>query len=184
MISSVAYLIGVLLLLSALSKISTIGIILFIVLVIIVSGVYYFWEVMPFNPENWGGNNKPKSTIPRSKIISEFNTKVAGVSFGKRQSYLKSIGKKLYREEAKYTEIDLIRDPDNKHDPNAIEVVTEKGQVLGYINSQTAKELAIIMDAGANVQASIIDILGYEDKCGDPTNGPYGCSISIYLFDK
>ena len=63
----------------------------------------------------------------------------------------------------------LIREPDNRFDPNAIRVECGLGQI-GYIPAETAlNNLASEMDRGSEVIAIISEITGGEQ--GKPTRG-------------
>ena len=65
-------------------------------------------------------------------------------------------------------DVELVREPDNKYDSNAIRVDSDQGR-LGYIPAQTAATLAPFMDRGNSVDAFIEAITGgTEDK---PTMG-------------
>ncbi len=122
--------------------------------------------------------------------IKSFQTKVAGVSFARRQSYLKRM-RKIAIEDTEFISISLIREPNNKHDSNAIKVVwykydersdEEKEYHLGYIKAQVAGGLADNidglagdMDKGKIVTAYFEEILGgYYDEEED-----YGLLITV-----
>lgn len=49
----------------------------------------------------------------------------------------------------------LVREPDNIHDSNAVQVKLLTGELLGYIPRELAVTLAKELDAGMNVQAQI-----------------------------
>lgn len=51
--------------------------------------------------------------------------------------------------------VELVREPDNQHDENAIAVETESFGRLGYIKHSVAKTLAPIMDNGVGLMAEI-----------------------------
>lgn len=100
---------------------------------------------------------------PNSKT---FYTKIAGVtkknSGGERRQ---NIIKQLDAGDR----VALIREPDNRYDPNAIRVECDLGQ-LGYIPADTAvNNLASEMDRGSEVTAIISEITGGEP--GKPTRG-------------
>lgn len=70
-----------------------------------------------------------------------------------------------YIEWAKYLRLDeylngniaeLVRDPNNSHDENAIAVETERFGRLGYIKRSVAKMLAPVMDDGVKLKAEIV----------------------------
>jgi hypothetical protein len=108
-----------------------------------------------------------KPPEPRRKSNSKtFYSKTAGVtkknSDGERRQ---SIIKQLDAGER----VALIREPDNRYDPNAIRVESGLGQI-GYIPAQTAlNNLASEMDRGCEVTAIISEITGGEQ--GKPTRG-------------
>jgi single-stranded-DNA-specific exonuclease len=69
----------------------------------------------------------------------EFNTKVVGVSFEGRQDYIAGL--------AAGDPLELVRQPDNEIDPNAIAVHYGEIQV-GYLKKEIAKRLAPQIDTG------------------------------------
>jgi hypothetical protein len=52
--------------------------------------------------------------------------------------------------------VTLVRDPENEHDPNAVRVVID-GVMCGYIPRAQAAGLAVDMDAGKAVTATLKD---------------------------
>lgn len=62
--------------------------------------------------------------------------------------------------------VTLIREPSNRFDPSAIKLMSRYGQI-GYIARRVASDLAIDMDRGGTVSATIKDIRGdYPDPMG------------------
>jgi hypothetical protein len=53
----------------------------------------------------------------------------------------------------------LEREPDNRHDENAILILTQAGDELGYVPREDAKAMAPLMDAGGWVDATIKKLL-------------------------
>ena len=53
----------------------------------------------------------------------------------------------------------LEREPENRHDRNAILILTEAGDELGYVPREDAKAIAPLMDAGGWVDATIKKLL-------------------------
>ncbi|MDW7774572.1 MAG: HIRAN domain-containing protein [Desulfobulbaceae bacterium] len=109
--------------------------------------------------------NNPNENIKR------FQTKVVGVTFAQRQSHLKRLAKKI-EDDFDFPDISLIREPNNKHDGNAIKVIwheynertdTEKDIHVGYIAAHVAESLAKDMDNGVDVTAEFEEILGGND---------------------
>lgn len=52
----------------------------------------------------------------------------------------------------------LEREPQNQYDQNAIKVLTEKHQQIGYVAKKSAEQLAAAMDAGHNLAAKVIKV--------------------------
>ncbi len=65
------------------------------------------------------------------------------------------------------TRLELLREPDNEHDPNAVAVVApQTGDRLGYVNKLNAKRLAKRLDAGEEL--AVLSLRGSpEGKDGD-----------------
>lgn len=59
----------------------------------------------------------------------------------------------------------LLREPDNKHDPNAIAVQSPQGETLGYVSKGHAKRLAKLMDAGLELHAVSTRGTGAQTAC-------------------
>jgi hypothetical protein len=53
--------------------------------------------------------------------------------------------------------LQLLREPMNPYDENAIEVLGSNGQRLGYLPRGFARRLAPLMDAGEELEAMVID---------------------------
>ena len=69
-------------------------------------------------------------------------TKLSGVTFGDAQENIKKYGV------PGLIDYDLIREPDNPGDPNAIRVVIFGDTFLGYVPKHIAGSLAPMMDNG------------------------------------
>ncbi|NCC74033.1 MAG: hypothetical protein EOM06_11605 [Sphingobacteriia bacterium] len=132
-------------------------------------------------------NNENQQIIKNEKInFKTFQTKVAGVTHGQSQSHLERLAK--IEESFEYPEILLVREPDNKHDKNAIKVILheynektdkEKELHIGYIAAHVASSLAGDIDNGHKVTASVDEILGGHDE-----DVPYGLLITVQInFD-
>ena len=85
---------------------------------------------------------------------SAFNTKVVGVSFEGRQE----IAGGLRGGET----VELVREPDNAHDPNAIAVCYGTLQI-GFLRREIAKRIAPNIDGGDRYEARISDVTGGRD---------------------
>jgi single-stranded-DNA-specific exonuclease len=85
----------------------------------------------------------------------DFFTKIVGVSFERRQDLIAglSVGAPL----------ELVREPENPHDPNAIQVRYGPLQ-LGFIRREIARHLAPNIEAGDLYAAEVASITGGGDK--------------------
>lgn len=88
--------------------------------------------------------------------MKEFHTKVVGVTFDGRQECIRKmkIGERIR----------LERDPNNPHDANAVKVLNEKGEHIGFISKDLARKLAAKMDRGVKYRAAVSDITGSSDS--------------------
>ncbi|HEY1977407.1 MAG TPA: helicase-related protein [Candidatus Baltobacteraceae bacterium] len=80
-----------------------------------------------------------------------FHTKIAGVSFEGRQDVLAGLREGV--------ELELRREPENAHDPNAIAVFYGNLQ-LGFIKRAIAKHIAPVIDGGEPYRARIASLTG------------------------
>jgi single-stranded-DNA-specific exonuclease len=84
---------------------------------------------------------------------TKFVEKVVGVSFEGRQAIvaLLSIGE----------QVNLVRDPLNRFDRNAIKIVTENGDQFGFLDRNVAASLSVEMDRlGIPVKATVLELPG------------------------
>jgi hypothetical protein len=96
-----------------------------------------------------------------------FFTKIAGVSRDNRQSVIRY---RLTEED----NLQLVREPNNPVDGNAVMVQTEAGEMLGYLNSERASEVAPKMDLGWHAMAFVEQITGQNEDT-------MGVNIEVYL---
>ena len=78
-----------------------------------------------------------------------FYTKVAGVTFEGRQRYIRN----MLRNNS--TKITLRRDRNNPYDSNAVAVINEYGEQIGFLSRQVASSVAPRMDMGIRYQAMV-----------------------------
>jgi single-stranded-DNA-specific exonuclease len=90
----------------------------------------------------------PYSTIADA---SHFHTKIAGVSFEGRQDVIAGL--------RAGAPLDLVREPDNPHDRNAIAVHYGNLQ-LGFFNRRLAARIAPVIDAGMRYRARVASLTG------------------------
>lgn len=95
--------------------------------------------------------------LKTSNIVNadSFYTKVVGVSFEGRQEMVRKleIGQS----------VELVRQPENTHDRNAIAVISEAGEQIGFIKAKLSKDLAPVMDSGVKYVAEITSLNGNND---------------------
>lgn len=113
-------------------------------------------------------------TPPPLRRVKEFFTKIHGVSHGNRQKLLKQLrpGQPLQ----------LIREPNNPHDHNAIMVCVTSGllrrsQQLGYLSADIAERYAPHLDAGGNMSATVSQVTGGGGWLWWKKS--YGCNIVV-----
>lgn len=76
--------------------------------------------------------------------------KLVGVTYRDAQDNIKKFGCKDIGSYA------LVREPDNRHDSNAIRVALTGIAFMGYVPKEIAKDLAPKMDAGINFMALFV----------------------------
>lgn len=99
--------------------------------------------------------------------IKNVDLKVVGVTFRNDDG---SSRKDIILNMTQESPVSLEREPDNKHDVNAIKVITDGGQI-GYIGKDYSAILAPYMDQGRQFIASV-------KSCGEYKNRPY-CEITV-----
>lgn len=96
--------------------------------------------------------------------------RAAGTTFGNRQERLNFL-KQFNPGDLSVT---LEREPDNKYDNNAIQIVVHihslsRRTVIGYVPKELARELAKVIDMGIQVKASLMQVIGgysYKETLG------------------
>ena len=71
---------------------------------------------------------------------------------------------------------ELVRDPENQFGRNAIQIVGHLGSInrIGYVPRELASSLAAVLDAGLQIRAELLQIMG-----GYSYKESYGCLLSI-----
>ncbi len=93
-------------------------------------------------------------------------TKLTGVTIGDAQENIKKFGCK------DIMTYELLREPDNPYDPNAIRVVIGP-YYMGYIPKEVSKELAPLIDAGQGFLAEFVQ------RNESPAHDVVGMTIKI-----
>lgn len=86
----------------------------------------------------------------------EFYTKVAGVTFEGRQAVVAGL--------TEGETLQLLREPDNRHDSNAVRVETASGSQAGYLNARLARHFAPLLDRGEQYVACVTQVTGGSDR--------------------
>lgn len=84
-----------------------------------------------------------------------FHTKIKGVTFEGRQDTIEGL--------TGGSDVELVREPDNSYDPNAI-AVRYGALMLGYIGAGMAAHLAPAMDGGVVYRARVASLTGGGEK--------------------
>lgn len=108
------------------------------------------------------------------RVKLTMTVRAAGTTFENRQERLQFL-KQFQPEDLSVT---LKREPGNKFDSNAIQIVVHikpisRKTVIGYVPRGLAKELAKVMDAGIHAAASLVQIIGgygYKESLGALVN--------------
>lgn len=108
------------------------------------------------------------------RVKLSMTVRATGTTFENRQERLKFM-KQFHLEDLTVT---LEREPDNRHDKNAIQVVIHirpisKKTVIGYVPKALARELTKVMEAGVSVKANLLQIMGgysYKENLGALVN--------------
>ena len=98
-----------------------------------------------------------------------FNTKVVGVTFEGRQEVVRTL--------AAGDVLRLQREPGNRVDPHAIQVLTSQGRQVGYLSARIAARLAPSMDTGTRYSATVSQITGGPTE----QNGERSTGVNIYV---
>ena len=99
----------------------------------------------------------------------ETNTKIVGVTFGNRQALIRKLGKG--------ESLELVREPKNSFDSNAVAIKKGKDH-LGYVKRELASSLAREMDAGHLFTVVVSSITG------GGYNTSHGANIRITRLDE
>lgn len=76
--------------------------------------------------------------------------------------------------------LDFVREKDNPVDPNAVMVLNNRKQCIGYLNAKLAAPIAAMIDdgLGKHLYAELLNITG-----GTPSRPTLGCNIEIPMAE-
>ncbi len=86
-----------------------------------------------------------------NRLETETHTRIAGVTFGNRQALVRNL--------VEGETLELVREPENVYDSNAVAVRRGKDH-LGYIGRELARDLAQEMDGGGLFAVFVSSITG------------------------
>ena len=72
--------------------------------------------------------------------------------------------------------LQLIRDPSNPYDRNAVKICLSTGQQIGFLSAELAAEFAPKIDKGKRIEAVITEITG-----GIEENKTLGCNVKLII---
>lgn len=104
------------------------------------------------------------------RVKMSMNVRAVGVTFGNTQERLNFL-KNFKPEDLTVT---LEREADNQHDSNAIKIIVhilpiKRRTQIGYVPAKLSHELAKAIDAGVQVKAKLLQIIGgysYKESLG------------------
>ena len=105
-----------------------------------------------------------------NRVKLSMTIRVTGTTFENRQERLEFL-KQFRTEDLRVT---LEREPESQHDKKAIKVVVhikplKRRTVIGYVPKGLGRELSGVLDAGVQVKAKLMDIIGgysYKEYLG------------------
>lgn len=74
--------------------------------------------------------------------------------------------------------LELVPDPENDYDPDAIQVCTGTGEQIGFIRAELASEITGYLEEEIPVEAVVAKITG-----GEPGKPAYGVNIRLVIYD-
>ncbi|ACV28763.1 HIRAN domain [Anaerococcus prevotii] len=97
-------------------------------------------------------NNEKRFDLPKpfEHDIFLFVSYVAGTT------HIENIGE-IYENLEEGEKLNLYREPDNEHDPQAISIETSRKEKIGYVPRQDNVIFSRLMDAGKNLFAKVED---------------------------
>ena len=116
------------------------------------------WVAFDANQAKSADKNSGEFSRENDDIRFSVSSRVKGTSFTDAYS-----SKDLMNKVQKRAKVDLVREPDNKFDPNAVKVMID-GQHYGYVERAKAADIAKKLDEGAQLQAVISRVFGRDDK--------------------
>jgi len=121
--------------------------------------------------EQSGGSDSRRKILHERRLnMRSLFTKVAGVTKtnddgSDRQQILQD-----------WRMLQLIRDPGNPYDRNAVKICLSTGQQIGFLSAELAAEFAPKIDKGKRIEAVITEITG-----GIEENKTLGCNVKLII---
>jgi hypothetical protein len=102
-----------------------------------------------------------------SNIDKHFYTKLVGITHENEDGTLRE---SLIATCKPFDPLEVVWEPNNRYDPNAIAIHKTNGRMLGYLNSRTAEEVARSMKRGTVWQACVNGIAEIKGQARVPRN--------------
>lgn len=121
-----------------------------------------------------GTANYPLDREPRGKRRDEqshFYFHAHGILYGNRQAAIS----RCTRGES----LELVREPENPYDKNAIRIRRLNGEDIGYVPRDEAPELASTIDAGQGVRAEVDWLNSPTEACGQ-----FGLKVRVGVLKR
>lgn len=117
-----------------------------------------------------------------TREYKQFSEKVAGISYSNPDGSSRA---EIAKSCSYGQKLKLVREPDNDRDPNAIKVLTENDEQIGYLSSHFVKEVKPVLKGTAKIY-SHIEVFFVKTGLFDTEDGremPY-CKICIRKYYK
>ena len=119
------------------------------------------------------------------KEIEDLLTENEEYDFGKKKIVEEGLeGKKIYRYDIYYESANLVPDPENSHDPNAVKVITG-GVFVGYVPAKKVKEVTELINNNPDskikceIYGGPYKILIDEGSGIEKDSTPFGANVHI-----
>lgn len=108
------------------------------------------------------------------EVRKRFPTKVVGVT---RKNNDGTSRQKIIKQLRTGQELELVPEPDNPFDSDAIKVCTKRGEQVGYLEARLAGEVARRMRRGIKHTAKVLSIVG-----GFEGGKTLGCVLELTIY--
>lgn len=92
----------------------------------------------------------------QGSLLPDFVTKLVGISRPGRRAALQRL--------SEGDAVQLVRDPGNEADSNAVAVVVEQGRIAGHLRRELAADIAPMLDRGVALTATVFELALYCER--------------------